>query len=86
MANRFHSASAVEICVPLSSARPSLAASVSGVSPARFRPSSARSGSLPPHSTSPTPNNTADRCASGARSPLAPTEPLDGMRGSTSAL
>ena len=30
MANRFHSASAVEVCVPLSSARPSLAASVIG--------------------------------------------------------
>ena len=42
MANRFHSASAVEVCVPLSSARPSLAANVIGSRPARFRPSARR--------------------------------------------
>ena len=49
-------------------------------SPARFSPSSADRIS-PGHSTSPTPNNTVDRCASGARSPLAPTEPFAGTRG-----
>ena len=39
MANRFHNASAVEICVPFSNASPSLAASVMGFRPARFKPS-----------------------------------------------
>ena len=38
----------------------------------------------PPALASPTPIRTQDMWASGARSPDAPTEPLDGMQGRTS--
>lgn len=37
----------------------------------------------PPNTASPSPSSTAAICASGARSPEAPTEPLAGMQGSS---
>ena len=43
----------------------------------------ASSGSSPTVAASPSPISTSARCASGARSPLAPTEPRDGTRGWT---
>ena len=74
--------SAVDGCVPLMSARPSFGASVRGVSPAResaAAPDSRRSSCQ----ASPSPMSTSARCASGARSPLAPTDPRDGTTGCT---
>ena len=70
--------------VPLISASPSLAPSTSGSSPAR-RSASAPGSSSPPTSASPSPTSGSARCASGARSPLAPSEPRDGTRGCTPA-
>ena len=47
--------------------------------------SASRAGTTrPPTSASPTPSSMAERCASGARSPDAPTEPWAGIAGSTS--
>ena len=68
-------------CVPLISARPSLACSTSGSMPAAAiasRPGSRR----PCHTASPSPIMTDARCASGARSPDAPTDPRLGITGS----
>ena len=73
-------ASAVDTCVPLMSARPSLAPSLHGARPARARPSAAAS-TLPPTRTWPMPSNAALKCASGARSPEAPTDPCAGNHG-----
>ena len=70
--------------VPLISASPSLAPSTSGSSPTR-RSASAPGSSSPPTSASPSPTSGSARCASGARSPLAPSEPRDGTRGCTPA-
>ena len=50
--------------------------------PAAASPSAAGTV-LPPTVTSPTPIRAAVRWASGARSPEAPTEPLDGITGRT---
>ncbi len=75
--NRPANASAVETCVPLISANPSLARSLDGASPASFRPSAA-GRILPSQRTWPMPSSTALRCANGARSPEAPTGPLGG--------
>ena len=69
--------SAVENCVPLSSASPSFGPSTSGVSPRAPARSSAGMRS-PPMKASPTPIIAAAMCASGARSPDAPTEPCAG--------
>ena len=69
------SASAVDTCVPFSSASPSLAASDIGESPARRKPSLAATA-VPSIRTSPSPISASVMCASGARSPEAPTEPL----------
>jgi hypothetical protein len=77
------SASAVETCVPLIRARPSLARSLRGSNPAKRKPSLAGS-SVPRTRTSPMPSNTVLRCAKGARSPEAPTEPCAGITGYTS--
>ena len=74
------SASAVETCVPLISARPSLAASVSGAMPAS-RSAAAAGTRSPSTSISPSPISASVRCASGARSPEAPTEPWHGTYG-----
>ncbi|MDT4851105.1 hypothetical protein FQZ97_852750 [compost metagenome] len=83
--NRPCSASAVDTCVPLISARPSLAASVSGAMPAAL--SAAAAGSHSPFTrTSPSPIRASVMCDSGARAPEAPTEPLTGMRGVMPAL
>ena len=77
-------ATAVDGCVPLISASPSLA---SERRPARARPAAARAA---PSSTAgrrrpclPSPISTSARCASGARSPLAPTDPRLGTTGCT---
>ncbi len=76
-AKRPASASAVETCVPLSSASPSLGPSTTGCSPAS--PSASRAATTRPEiRASPSPISTAARCASGARSPDAPTDPCDG--------
>jgi hypothetical protein len=75
---------AVENCVPLISARPSLG-------PARHRREPGlgqRVGAgrrSPPISASPSPIIAAAICASGARSPDAPTEPCAGITGVTPA-
>ena len=69
-------------CVPLRSVRPSLASSTSGARPAR-RSASPPGRRSPSSSASPSPISTSARCASGARSPDAPTEPRDGMSGWT---
>ena len=74
------SASAVETCVPFRSARPSLGPSTSGSMPAAFS-AAPQSCSLPATRTRPSPISASDRCASGARSPEAPTEPWLGTTG-----
>ena len=77
-------ANAVDAWVPLSSANPSFGPSTSGATPARASPCNAGTRT-PSTQASPTPISTALRCASGARSPDAPTEPFSGTTGSTSA-
>jgi hypothetical protein len=71
---------ALMISVPLMSARPSFAASSIGASPTFFNPARALMR-LPATNASPWPMYAAAMCASGARSPLAPTEPLRGTTG-----
>ena len=83
--NRPASASEVDTCVPLSSASPSLGPRTKGAKP------TAAMASLPETIFSltlawPSPISTHAMCASGARSPEAPTEPLAGITGSTLAL
>ena len=70
--------------VPLMRDSPSFAASVMGVSPAVAR-ASAPLSSRPSTTASPSPTSGSARCARGARSPLAPTEPRDGTRGTIPA-
>ena len=71
-------------CLPFKSDSPSFASSATGVIPARFMAS-------PPGRVSsrkfawPSPITTCARCASGARSPDAPTEPCEGITGCTLA-
>ena len=67
------------------SASPSFGASVAGGRPAR---ASAAAPGSPRRScqASPSPISTSARCASGARSPLAPTDPRDGTTGCTRAV
>ena len=81
--NKAARALAVENCVPLSIASPSLGPSTSGARPASWRAVAARTRPLPVM-TSPTPIITAVRCDKGARSPDAPTEPCEGMTGTMS--
>ena len=71
---------AVENCVPLSRASPSLGPSVSGSSPARARACAAGTR-WPSKNISPTPIIAAAMCDSGARSPDAPTDPCAGITG-----
>ena len=79
-ANSPASALAVENCVPLRSASPSLGPSSIGASPAAA--SAASAGCRPEGAnTSPTPIIAAVMCASGARSPEAPAEPWHGTTG-----
>ena len=61
-------------CVPLTSERPSFARSSIGSSPRRSSASAPGSSSPSTHA-SPSPTSGSARCASGARSPLAPTDP-----------
>ena len=68
--------------VPLISASPSLAASSIGAQPGRAQRLGrrrCRAPSLP--STQPSPSSTSAQCASGARSPEAPSEPCSGTHG-----
>ena len=81
-ANQAASAQAVENCVPLISASPSLGPSVTGVRPACARASAAVMR-VPPSIASPSPIIVSAMCASGARSPEAPTEPCTGTTGVT---
>ena len=80
------SVSAVETCVPFSSARPSLGPSTKGARPMRCIAAAPEMTAPSGVVTSPSPISTQARCASGARSPEAPTEPLAGMRGTRPAL
>src|SRR5262249_42729079 len=78
---------AADACVPLISASPSFGPRSAGRRPARASaaaPSSAAGSS--PTVARPSPISTSDRCASGARSPLAPTEPRLGTTGCTRGL
>ena len=78
------SASAVDTCVPLISARPSFGPRTSGASPAS-RSTAAAGRRIPSTTNSPSPISAAVRWASGARSPEAPTEPCAGMQGTSPA-
>ena len=69
-------------CVPLTSDNPSFACSTIGSSPTADSASPPGS-SCPSTQASPSPTSGSARCASGARSPLAPTEPRLGTTGST---
>ncbi len=82
--NRPASALAVENWVPLSSARPSFGLSSIGASPTSAS-ASAAGATRSPTRASPTPIIAAAICASGARSPEAPTEPLHGTIGVNAA-
>ena len=70
--------------VPLISASPSFAASTIGSRPARAS-ASAPGIASPPTRAKPSPTSTRPRCASGARSPLAPSDPREGTTGCTPA-
>ena len=76
------SAQAVENCVPLISAKPSFGPNTTGVKPALAR-ASAPGMVAPSYTASPAPIMTAAIWASGARSPDAPTDPCDGITGTT---
>ena len=79
------SAWAAETCVPLIRSRPSLGPSSTGSRPAcesACSPDSVR----PRYRASPRPTRTSAMCASGARSPEAPTEPCEGTTGRRSSL
>jgi hypothetical protein len=67
--------------VPLMSASPSFASRRTGVIPARSR--ATPPGTLSPKrvSASPSPVSTSAQCASGARSPLQPSDPCSGTTG-----
>ena len=69
-------------CVPLTSESPSFAANRTGSRPTRARASAPARRSPSTHA-SPSPTSGSARCASGARSPEAPTEPRLGTTGST---
>ena len=76
---------AVDTCVPLISAKPSLACNTTGVMPA-LRKAVCASTNSPLTNTCPSPINASVMCDKGARSPDAPTEPLAGMFGVIPAL
>ena len=71
--------------MPLISARPSLAVSVSGSIDASASASAAGARSPEPVHSSPSPISARPQWASGARSPLAPSEPCSGTTGSRPA-
>ena len=70
-------------CVPLISDRPSFASEAHRLEARRARARRAPSSSSPSNHASPSPTSGSARCASGARSPDAPTEPRAGTSGST---
>ena len=70
-------------CVPLTSESPSFASSRDRLEPDRRERLGARTAASPSTYASPSPTSGSARCASGARSPLAPTEPRLGTCGST---
>ena len=72
--------------VPLMSARPSLAISVSGSIPAAASAVAASPRVPSRDCSSPSPISASAQCASGARSPLAPSEPCSGTIGTSPAL
>ncbi len=67
--------------VPLISARPSLARSATGASPARSNASAVGSTAPSGPHTSPSPTRASAQWLSGARSPLAPSEPCSRTTG-----
>src|SRR6185369_14031229 len=67
--------------VPLMRASPSLAARLIGLRPLRRSASPPSIRSPDGSSTHPSPSSTRAQCASGARSPLAPSEPCSGTQG-----
>jgi hypothetical protein len=73
-------ATAVIAWVPFINARPSLASRTIGLIPAASS-TGALGTSLPLDTTCPLPRRTAAMCESGAKSPLEPTDPLQGMTG-----
>jgi hypothetical protein len=75
---------AADGCVPLMRARPSFGPSATGERPA-VRSASAPGRCTPSRFASPSPTSTREMWASGARSPLAPTEPREGTTGCTRA-
>ena len=75
---------AADGCVPLMRARPSFGPSTTGARPAA-RNASAPGRRPPSRIASPSPTSTSEMCASGARSPLAPTDPREGTTGCTRA-
>ena len=75
---------AVCACVPLMSEIPSLGPSTTGISPAAAS-CCAAGPATPSRSSSPSPMSESARCASGARSPLAPTLPCSGTGGCSPA-
>ena len=72
--------------VPLRRLRPSLASRERGASPAACRAGPLGSRLPSSVSSSPSPIIASTRCADGARSPEAPSEPRDGTHGTMSAL
>ena len=76
---------AVMYCVPLIRLSPSFAASSTLVRPAAAS-ASAAGMRRPSKRASPSPISASARWASGARSPEAPTDPCEGMRGTTPRL
>ena len=73
-------------CVPLISDTASLASSARGLICARFNASALAMRAPFSSKHSPSPIRASARCASGARSPLAPTLPCDGTIGVTPRL
>ena len=71
--------------MPLISARPSFAVRVTGSMEAAASPSAAGTRSPLGVNTSPSPISARPQWASGARSPLAPSEPCSGTTGSSPA-
>ena len=69
--------------VPLISARPSFGPSTGGSIPARSSAAAAGTGRSSASSTSPSPSIASAQWASGARSPLAPSDPCSGTTGSS---
>ena len=79
-ANKPFNANAVEVCVPFNSAKPSLASRVNGFKPA-FSNAFFAGSHWPSKRACPSPIRIKLICASGAKSPDAPTDPFAGIYG-----